>query len=203
VSAWLAGGFPRETVIATISAGIIPYRTDLRTVDLAGLTHREIGRSRVDPAALGTLAHQKSSAEAVLRERPDLIEFRRFSFPFPLPAGSTQPHALDFADLYGPFFQNPPRYPAYRDLALREEFHRSYRLLAYPLGGTAGIATFRRLPDGAIPRAEAWSNYGWALQAEGFRSEGLEYLLRAWREAPGDAEIRRRLSLAGGAAGGG
>jgi hypothetical protein len=191
VAAWLRATLPASGVIATISAGIIPYRTGLRTVDLVGLTNREIARSAVDPAALGPLAHQKSSAETVLRERPDFIEFRHFRDPALAAAG--EPRYLDFAELYDPFFRNPPRYPAYRDLALREAFHRSYRLVLFPMGGGSGIATFRRFPDGAIPDAEAWSNHGWALQAEGFGREGQEALLRALRASPGDPEIRRRL----------
>ncbi|HEY6001048.1 MAG TPA: hypothetical protein VI078_17325 [bacterium] len=189
VAAWLARWFPPETVIATINVGIIPYRTDMRTVDLVGLTHREIGRSRVDPSRHAPLAHEKSSAEAVLRERPDFIEFSRVEYPVAQPDSSPQWRPLEFATVYR--YLSQTRYPAYRDLALREEFHRSYRPVAYPLGGDTGVVTFRRFPDGEIPLSEAWRNYAVALQAEGFEREARDYLERAGRTTPGHGEMQR------------
>lgn len=189
IAAWLARDIPRETVIATIAAGYIPFATGMRNIDLAGLTNVEIGRAaNRESGAPFTLAHEKTNAAYVLRRQPAFIEFRLFIAPVPAGANARAGYELDFAQFYEKF----RRYPAHRELALQEEFHHRYRLMAYPLGAERIVATFQRFPAGQISGEEALANLGAACLAEGFFETGLQHLLSAARENPRSPLVRRR-----------
>lgn len=195
VAAVLKQDQPPNTVLATIGAGILPYRTGFANVDLAGLTNREIGRSAVNREAPGALAHQKSSAGYVLAQRPDFVEFGKLLATLPALA-RRDGWPLDFARHGGVFYLGAIRYPSRIDLVRSEQFHRRYRLLAYPLDATTAFMTFRRFPEGAIPEWEALANLGWAWFSTGDRDRGLELLLQATRLAPDAALPRQRLQQA-------
>lgn len=72
VGRWLGTHVPKGSTIALIPIGAMPYYSGLRTLDLLGLTDREIARhGKVDPA--GRIGHQKYDTEYVLTRRPDYI----------------------------------------------------------------------------------------------------------------------------------
>ncbi len=49
---------PRDTRVATTSAGIIPYLCDRPTLDLHGLTDATLAREPIDPAMRGRMGHE-------------------------------------------------------------------------------------------------------------------------------------------------
>jgi tetratricopeptide (TPR) repeat protein len=181
IARWLARTSRPGTTIATIAAGYVPFATGLPNVDLAGLTDAGIARSEPDVASETiALAHEKSNAAYVLSRRPEFIEFRLLDFPYPGDASRGSGFALDFFENYAKF----RLYPAHRALALSEEFHRHYRLMAYPANAKQVVATFRRSGEREVPAAEALANFGAALCVEGQVDRGLEQLLRAVRSDP-------------------
>jgi len=194
IAGFLKSHFPPSTTIATVAAGIIPYTTGFPTVDMLGLTNREIGRSDVGEASPALLAHQKSSASYVLGKRPEFIDFGVYNTYVPREVGSAG-WPLDFATYAGPFYLSGLVYPARRDLVLSEEFHRNYTFMVYPIGDSSNFTTCRRLPVGAIPEARAIANLGWAQHTLGYTGEALATLERARALAPSDATVLDRLAL--------
>ncbi len=72
VGAWLRDNAPRDAVLATNAAGIVPYVSGLRTIDMLGLNdvhiaHRDIELGR------GVSGHEKHDAAYVLSRSPDII----------------------------------------------------------------------------------------------------------------------------------
>lgn len=72
VGTWLRATFPPDATLATNVAGIIPYFSGLRTIDMLGLNDVHIGHA---PIILGHLApgHEKHDGRYVLSRRPDVI----------------------------------------------------------------------------------------------------------------------------------
>jgi arabinofuranosyltransferase len=194
ISSWFRH-LPPATVFASVSAGIIPYRTGFTMIDLVGLTDRVIGRGSANWRR-GPLAHQKSDTAYVLSRKPDFVEFSIIDYPLP-PETSANGWPLDFAELGSAFYRGAGViYPAWVDLLTSEEFHRRYRLMGYPLDGRYSVGTFRRFPEGAIPPGEAWANLGWTLVGLGDVEKGLAILEFAARSAPDLLLARSRLDAA-------
>jgi hypothetical protein len=61
-------------VIATNTAGTIPYYSGLRTIDMLGLNDVHIAHLKL-PMGRGLAGHEKWDAEYVLAQRPDYIQF--------------------------------------------------------------------------------------------------------------------------------
>ncbi len=61
-------------VIATNTAGTIPYYSGLKTIDMLGLNDVHIAHLRL-PMGKGLAGHEKWDAEYVLAQRPDYIQF--------------------------------------------------------------------------------------------------------------------------------
>jgi hypothetical protein len=74
---WLRERYPPETRIAAAAAGAIPYRSGLPTIDMHGLTDREIGLGPFPPGS-GRL--MKWDNASVLARRPEVIVINRGYF---------------------------------------------------------------------------------------------------------------------------
>jgi len=72
VGRWLRDSFPSDATLATNAAGIVPYFSGLRTIDMLGLNDVHIAHA---PVVLGHLAagHEKHDGRYVLSRRPDVI----------------------------------------------------------------------------------------------------------------------------------
>jgi hypothetical protein len=71
------GQFLREHVVpgswlATNAAGVVPYESDLPTIDMLGLTDEHIAHMPIE-LGHGALGHEKYDANYVLSRKPDLI----------------------------------------------------------------------------------------------------------------------------------
>ncbi|MDP1677755.1 MAG: hypothetical protein Q8L88_12930 [Bacteroidota bacterium] len=85
VGKFIAKNFPADAKIAVTAAGAIPYFSKLYTIDMLGLTNREIahnGSSDIQPDITG---HLKYNISIVIQKKPDLIYFGDgFGSPTPL-----------------------------------------------------------------------------------------------------------------------
>ena len=72
VGDWIAMNSPKGTVMAIHSAGAIPYYAGLETIDMWGLTNREVARSDAPSMGLGMAGHERSAPEYVFSLEPDL-----------------------------------------------------------------------------------------------------------------------------------
>ncbi len=74
VAAWLKQHLPPDYRLALNAVGVIPYRTNMPTIDMLGLTDKHIAHStpppHKGPVALG---HEKSDPAYVLSRRPDVV----------------------------------------------------------------------------------------------------------------------------------
>lgn len=72
VGQWLRATFPPGATLATNAAGIVPYVSGLRTIDMLGLNDVHIAHA---PLVLGHLApgHEKHDGRYVLSRRPDVV----------------------------------------------------------------------------------------------------------------------------------
>ena len=108
----LAKSVPPETRIALSMVGIIPYYSELYTVDLLGLNDRVIARRPPDPRYYGP-GHQRHDGPYVLGLQPDLLI---------LAAGSV------VSDPYAPFPWDSVRIYE-RDIITDPRFASNYRLI--------------------------------------------------------------------------
>ncbi|MCA9752315.1 MAG: tetratricopeptide repeat protein [Gemmatimonadetes bacterium] len=73
---WLARHFDRDATIAITTIGAISYESDLRVIDMLGLTDREIAHDPDPvPGLQDTWREIKYNAASVLRREPDAILF--------------------------------------------------------------------------------------------------------------------------------
>jgi hypothetical protein len=63
------GVLPRDTHIATRSVGAIPYLTDLRTLDILGLTDAHVAHGPMAPNERRMIAHGKNASMDYMREQ--------------------------------------------------------------------------------------------------------------------------------------
>jgi len=72
VGRWLRATFPADATLATNAAGIVPYVSGLRTVDMLGLNDTHIAHA---PIVLGhgPPGHEKHDGRYVLSRRPDVV----------------------------------------------------------------------------------------------------------------------------------
>lgn len=64
---------PRDALLATNVAGRVPYRSELRTLDLLGLTDPVIARQPVGDFGVGYAGHERAAPNYVLSRRPDVL----------------------------------------------------------------------------------------------------------------------------------
>lgn len=73
---WLKRSFPKSSTVAATTIGAIAYWSELRVLDMLGLTDREIARSpKLIDGLTDTWREVKYNAESVLARRPDCILF--------------------------------------------------------------------------------------------------------------------------------
>ena len=69
---WMASEVRPDETLAIGAAGIVPYYTDLYTIDILGLNDLHIAHLEV-PLGAGLSGHEKSDPEYVLTHRPTYI----------------------------------------------------------------------------------------------------------------------------------
>lgn len=85
-SGWFQQHLAPNALIATGPVGAIPYYTGRRTLDMWGLTDREIGHRAMPRMGSGAPGHEKGDGIRVLSQRPDIILFTAARFSqAPLP----------------------------------------------------------------------------------------------------------------------
>jgi hypothetical protein len=67
-----------DAVLAINTAGIIPYYSKLKTIDMLGLTDAHIASAAVENFGSGPAGHEKGDGGYVLQRRPDFIVFGNF-----------------------------------------------------------------------------------------------------------------------------
>jgi len=72
VGDWIAQNTPPDTVLAVHSAGVVPYFSGRRTIDMWGLTNRVVARTDVDTMGTGMAGHERSAPEYVFSLKPDV-----------------------------------------------------------------------------------------------------------------------------------
>lgn len=75
VGLWLREHAPGDAVIATNTAGSIPYFSRLRTIDMLGLNDAHIARRVMPRMGKSRAGHEKGDGAYVLSRRPDYIQF--------------------------------------------------------------------------------------------------------------------------------
>ncbi|RJP68512.1 MAG: hypothetical protein C4532_12765 [Candidatus Abyssobacteria bacterium SURF_17] len=73
VGKWLKNTVDSDTTIALIPAGIIPYYSGLKTIDLVGLNDVHIAHTEVAEFGRGEAGHEKYNSAYVLGRKPDLV----------------------------------------------------------------------------------------------------------------------------------
>jgi len=74
VGSWLRQHVPADAVIATNTAGSIPYYSGLKTIDMLGLNDLHIAHSKIRDFGSGWPGHEKADGEYVLSKKPDLVQ---------------------------------------------------------------------------------------------------------------------------------
>ena len=115
---WMRAHLPADAVLATNTAGSIPYRSGLRVVDMMGLNDRAIARRRELPA--GWKGIEKGDGRYVLSRRPDYVQLGSF-------LGAEVPLFLSDVELYA-----------------TEEFHRRYELVSFEIDSATTLRLWRR-----------------------------------------------------------
>ncbi|MEW6605829.1 MAG: hypothetical protein AB1414_00065 [bacterium] len=72
ISDWFVKRFPSSTSIALNPAGIIPYYTRFKAIDMLGLNDKHIAKSQTKVGS-GAIGHLKFDSDYVISKKPDLI----------------------------------------------------------------------------------------------------------------------------------
>lgn len=72
---WLKEHFDKNTVIATNTAGTIPYYSEFETVDMLGLNDKYIAKKEMPNMGKGFAGHEKTDGAYILSKNPDIIQF--------------------------------------------------------------------------------------------------------------------------------
>lgn len=73
IGAWLAEHADPDATIAVTTAGAIPYYSGLRTIDMLGITDREIAHRKMPHMGEGLAGHEKHDMAYVLSRKPTYI----------------------------------------------------------------------------------------------------------------------------------
>jgi arabinofuranosyltransferase len=117
VGRWLHQIAPSDAVLATNTAGSIPYYSGLRTIDMLGLTDEHIAHRQMPSMGRGVAGHEKHDGAYVISRRPDYIHF-------------------------GTSLGSPrPAFPSDFEVASQPDFARLYELESYELQSDRGRFT--------------------------------------------------------------
>jgi hypothetical protein len=75
VGLWLKDNASPDAVIATNTAGTIPYYSGLRTIDMLGLNDVHIAHRDMPDMGARYAGHEKADGRYVLDRKPDYIQF--------------------------------------------------------------------------------------------------------------------------------
>jgi len=75
IGLWMRDNLPADALIATNTAGSIPYYSKLRTIDMLGLNDATIAHRKMARMGRGKAGHEKGDGAYVLSRRPDYIQF--------------------------------------------------------------------------------------------------------------------------------
>jgi arabinofuranosyltransferase len=118
IGRWMRAHLPADALLATNTAGCIPYYSGLRIVDMMGINDRTIARRRELPS--GWKGIEKGDGRYVLSRRPDYIQLGSF-------LGASVPLFLSDIELFG-----------------SEEFHRRYELVRFEVDPETTLQIWRR-----------------------------------------------------------
>ncbi len=147
VGKWLKDNASPDAVIATNTAGTIPYYSELRTIDMLGLNDEHIAHRDVPDMGRRHAGHEKGDGRYVLDRKPDYIQLGSAS-------GSPKPYSFrGDQELYS----NPAFQEAYRFQRFRLPDGRSVGLYVHrdapALAGAAVGQAPRRAPRVTQPPA--------------------------------------------------
>lgn len=118
IGEWMRSHLPADAVLATNTAGSIPYHSGLRVIDMMGLNDRVIASRRDLPPAWKGI--EKGDGRYVLSRRPDYVQLGSF-------LGSHVPLFLSDIELFS-----------------EEEFHRRYELVSFAVDPETTLRLWRR-----------------------------------------------------------
>jgi hypothetical protein len=118
VGLWLKQNVPPTTLLATNTAGSIPYYSQLKTIDMLGLNDEHIAHKEVNDMGRGWAGHEKGDGAYVLKRNPEIIQF---------------------ASSLGGI---EPNFPTDRELYESAEFHRRYKLARVYISSLGGDVYF-------------------------------------------------------------
>lgn len=75
VGKWMRDNLPADALLATNTAGSLPYFSGLRCIDMLGLTDTHIAHRRTSDLGRGWAGHEKFDGAYVLSRRPDYVQF--------------------------------------------------------------------------------------------------------------------------------
>lgn len=167
LSAWLSRRFPQSSVLAINAAGLIPYRTGFRSIDMLGLCDRHVARSGFRVEADGTVlvGHYKHDGAYVCRRAPDLV-LTSGAHLFP---GRSADEAIIQAAAN--------TFPGDREFLRMPECHDKYRPFAEELSPGRFAVVYTRSdapldwPTETPTTAEAWFRRGLSLMQHAHLAE--------------------------------
>ena len=116
---WLYSSFPLDTWIATGNAGVLPFESELLTIDMHGLCDKTIASRPMPGMGLATPGHEKGDGLYVLSRHPDIILFMRSRFSAePLTTNDIELKLFGVSEL---------------ELWTNPYFHENYTLVSVPI----------------------------------------------------------------------
>lgn len=120
VGLWLKQYAPADALLATNTAGSIPYFSGLRTVDMLGLNDEHIAHRNMPNMGKGHAGHEKGDGKYVL---------------------SLRPHYIQFGSASG---KESPSFVGDREIFASKEFWRDYELRTYRLPKNIRLRLYER-----------------------------------------------------------
>ena len=118
IGQWMRANLPSDAVLATSTAGSIPFYSRLPVIDMMGLNDRTIARRRDLPERWRGI--EKGDGRYVLSRRPDYIQLGSY-------LGSSVPLFLSDIEIFA-----------------SEEFHRRYELVSFEIDPETTLRIWRR-----------------------------------------------------------
>lgn len=119
VGLWLRQTARPDALLATNTAGSIPYYSGLRTIDMFGLNDAHIAHRRMPAMGRGIAGHEKHDGRYVMSRRPDYVQFGSS-------LGGERPAFSGDYEVYS-----------------TPEFQENYELVTYRLTGPRGVFPLR------------------------------------------------------------